>query len=472
MGDNDGHNAGAAGGASPTKVTTGTPNRANQAAGGILLVVMAGVFWIYGFAGEVRNATTKNLPTTGLTGSQNTQTVLGNLFVLTAIFVVIGFGLLLSYFKRATFSALFVSIFTVSLTAIVSPILQKLWFNIFITNFQGAAPALTDPSRFMQYSLGGSTIYLDYYNLKIMLANSIAQLVTILALFGRLNPAQIIVNSVGFNFCWNLNYFLCALLATNSPDLRIYDDYQINCVYLFAACYGLIASLLIRQPTTPLTPEFSSNNNSTVTAHLGTFFLFLAFCVTTTLYTVKYTVSSGETQRAFIWQEAFISTFVALSASVVSTYAFSVLFNRNYRLGIRGSLVGTITGAIIYGPVAGTCINIGAAIACGIFAGFLSALFFEKIFPSINGRTVKDSFGVMGILIVSFIGTFFISPIVLKTYYNYSVDLPTLYPQNSPSTAYFIGNKDAVGWVLIYVGVSMGIGLASGLLIGLLMRAI
>lgn len=220
--------------------------------------------------------------------------MLGDLLILACIFVVIGFGLLLSYFKRATFSALYISIITVSLTIIVSPIFQKFWFNIFITDFNGATPTPKDPSRLMQYSMGGTYIYLDLYNLRVALANSIAQLVTALALFGRMNPVQVIINSFGFNFCWNLNYFLCAFLAIDSPDSRIYDDYQINSIYLFAACYGLIASFFLRQPATALTPEFSSSNNSTVTAQIGTFFLFLAFCATSTLYTTKYTVGSTE----------------------------------------------------------------------------------------------------------------------------------------------------------------------------------
>jgi hypothetical protein len=391
---------------------------------------------------------------------------------LASIFVVIGFGLLLSYFKRATFSALFTSIVTVSLTVIISPIFEKFWFNVFITNFNGATPTPNDPSRYLQYSLGGQYIYLDFYNLRIVMANAISQLVTALALFGRLNPAQIVLNSFGFSFCWNLNYFLCAFLATDSPDLRFMDDYQITSIYLFAACYGIIASLLLKQPATSTAVEFSSSSNSAVTAHLGTFFLFLAFCATTPFFTAKYTTTGSESQRALIWQEAFISTFIALSASVIANYAGSVLLNHKAKLGIRGSLVGTITGAIIYGPVAGTCVNIGAAIACGLIAGFVSAFFFEKIFPSVNGNTIKDSFGLIGVLLVSFLGTFVISPTVLKTYYNYEVDLPTLYPANNPSTSYAITNKDVVGWALVYVGVSAGIGLISGLLVGLVMKFI
>jgi uncharacterized membrane protein YdjX (TVP38/TMEM64 family) len=83
-------------------------------------------------------------------------------------------------------------------------------------------------------------------------------------------------------------------------------------------------------------------------------------------------------------------------------------------------------GAILYGPVAGTCVNIGAAIACGIIAGLLSAIFYQKIYPFINGTSIKDSLGLLNIWIVSFLATFLVSPTVIKTYYNYSVNLTTL----------------------------------------------
>jgi hypothetical protein len=161
-----------------------------------------------------------------------------------------------------------------------------------------------------------------------------------------------------------------------------------------------------------------------------------------------------------------------MSASIVFNYAFSILLNSNSKIGIRGSLVGTITGAIIYGSVAGTCVNIGAAIASGLFAGFISAFFYEKIYPKLNDSSVRDSFGLINIWVISFLGTFFISPIVLKTYYNYSVDLPTLYPSNSPTTAYLVSNIGSAGWALVYVGISVAIGLIGGLIVGLLLKLV
>lgn len=159
-----------------------------------------------------------------------------------------------------------------------------------------------------------------------------------------------------------------------------------------------------------------------------------------------------------------------MSASIIFNYAFSILLNSRSKISLRGSLLGTISGAIMYGSVAATSINIGAAIAVGLLAGFLSALYYEKIYAKVNETNIRDSFGYLNILIVSFIGTFIIAPTTLKTYYNYNVSLTTL--QSSKITTGFIGNLDIAGWVLAYVGISIAIGLASGLIIGLILRCL
>lgn len=126
-------------------------------------------------------------------------------------------------------------------------------------------------------------------------------------------------------------------------------------------------------------------------------------------------------------------------------------------------------GAVIYGPVAGTCTNIGAAIATGIIAGLFSALFFHKVYSKINENGYRDSFGIVLIFLISFFGTFVISPIVIKTYYNYNVDLTTLETSVFDSEGSSI-NINAAGWVLVYVGVSVGIGCSAGLVTGFVLR--
>jgi hypothetical protein len=125
----------------------------------------------------------------------------------------------------------------------------------------------------------------------------------------------------------------------------------------------------------------------------------------------------------------------------------------------------------MFGPVAGTCTNIGAAIACGLFAGFLSAGFYSKIFPKLNKNGVCDGFGLTLILIVSFLATFVISPIVIRTYYNYDVVLPTLASVTSPA-GNIITNVDAAGWSLVFVGIAVGLGLTCGQAVGFLLRCL
>ena len=112
-----------------------------------------------------------------------------------------------------------------------------------------------------------------------------------------------------------------------------------------------------------------------------------------------------------------------MSASVIFYYAISVLIGKKKRLEIRGSMIGTLVGAIIYGPIAGTCENIGASIAVGLFAGIISAFFFEKLYPRINKRGIRDSFGGLLVLTISLIGSFVIAPIVMISYKNTGLSL-------------------------------------------------
>jgi hypothetical protein len=281
---------------------------------------------------------------------------------------------------------IFIAVFTASITFIISPILQKFWFNVFMSNFHGLAPNTAEPPtsewRFWLYSLGGKEIYLDWINLKIISSNSIAQLLAFLIFHGRMNISQIVVNTLGFNIIWTLNLFLCAHLSTISPDKRIFDDYQINAVYLFAFVYSsVISRFFLKKPKTEETTSYSSSGHSAVIAHLGAFFLFIGFSSTTLLFSLKYT-GSLEYARSYIWQEGIIASFFAMSSGAIFNYVFSILFGG--KIGIRGSLVGSIVGAVFWGPISGTCVNIGAAIAVGLIAGFITAFDYNYAIVSEN----------------------------------------------------------------------------------------
>ena len=149
------------------------------------------------------------------------------------------------FYYKNTATAIFTSLFVVSFTILLSPLIQKFWFNVFLSDFVGREFVDNrSPNRFLYFSLGGKIINLDFYYLRTALANSISQLVCYLIVFGKLNLKQITVNTILYNIAWNLNHFLCIFVQSHSNDLRIFDDYQISNVYLFATCYGLMLTVI------------------------------------------------------------------------------------------------------------------------------------------------------------------------------------------------------------------------------------
>jgi hypothetical protein len=78
----------------------------------------------------------------------------------------------------------------------------------------------------------------------------------------------------------------------------------------------------------------------------------------------------------------------------------------------------------------------------------------------------------MGVLIVSFISTFGIAPIILITYYVRSWILPTLSVSNFDTKGLPLINGSIAGWVLSYVGVSIGVSFGSAFITGLIFKLV
>ena len=219
--------------------------QANRNIGIILITVIFALLWIFGFAGEYRKITANTDPV-----NFTSQPIFVSIFVLTCLFSILGFGLLFMYFKKMTESAMFTSLFVVSMSMLLSPMFEKFWYNAFIAGFSGSSGSGTSDYFFNQ-SLGGHLIYFDFYNMKISLLCAISQLVVMLAIYGRLSLIQIITFSFVYNIFWSLNYFALVNVQSKSPDApdhRFYDDNSISSVYLYAACYGVFSFIFIKKP--------------------------------------------------------------------------------------------------------------------------------------------------------------------------------------------------------------------------------
>ena len=154
--------------------------------------------------------------------------------------------------------------------------------------------------------------------------------------------------------------------------------------------------------------------------------------------------------------------FFALSSSTVSTLAFSFLMNKKPRA--TDMFNGSISGAIIFGSIAGYATNIAVPIATGIFSAFLSVFYKSKLMNRLNKSHAYDMLGLFGpFMIVAIFGVIVLAPIVLKSFVNFSI-------VTNPMNGAAVTSSNETGWLLSYAGISAGIGLITGMVISTIMR--
>lgn len=107
--------------------------------------------------------------------------------------------------------------------------------------------------------------------------------------------------------------------------------------------------------------------------------------------------------------------------------------------------------------------NIGIMIMIGAVNGIIVGFYMRTIHKAINKTFVKDAMGLFGpFLLSALLGTMVVTCSVLAYAYNHDETLPV---DGSPTVP-----DNFVGWQLVYVGISAGIGLAAGLLTALLSK--
>lgn len=78
-----------------------------------------------------------------------------------------------------------------------------------------------------------------------------------------------------------------------------------------------------------------------------------------------------------------MNLYFGMAASIIFTYASSAFFGKG-SLGIRELLLGTISGGIMIGSIAGVVSNIGIVLLFGSIAGFFSGWWLNVVHPKIN----------------------------------------------------------------------------------------
>lgn len=167
--------------------------------------------------------------------------------------------------------------------------------------------------------------------------------------------------------------------------------------------------------------------------------------------------------RLIFYPEGCLGMFFALSSTVLSTAATSIIFGQDNILKVSDLIGSTISGAIMYGPIAGFTQNLAIPITLGIGAGALSTIYKNKILPIVNKRYLIDSMGFLGpFFVVPIIANFLVTPVIVSIYS--SASLTTSQLNNT-----YINSK--VGSIIIvYFLVSAIMGMICGMMISWVMR--
>jgi hypothetical protein len=169
---------------------------------------------------------------------------------------VLGFGLLLVYYRFSIKQNIITCIIVCAVNAQMGPLLQQFWYNVFISGFNKGYT----PSNTTIFTLTGDTAYLDVKNItlgfvRISTYTSISLLVALSSVASRIGAVNTLVASIIFNIGFNLNYYLNFLIyystGTNETTNFIMDDFQGSRVFMFGAGFGL-ALLLIYNKLNPV----------------------------------------------------------------------------------------------------------------------------------------------------------------------------------------------------------------------------
>jgi hypothetical protein len=203
---------------------------------------------------------------------------------------------------------------------------------------------------------------------------------------------------------FNLLGWIQSSSSTYKGQIENFDSIGTTYVYIFAAVVGLIISIAISR-NAGRNIHSSGSRHSAFVGLIGTGFAFAA-----APYTGSFAVNT-----VGLYSHP-LNVYFALTASVIMTYASSAMFG-GFKIGVRESLVGVLSGTVMIGAVASYINNIGGCIAVGAAAGFISGLWLRVVHPKINANSKIDQLGLIGpVLINGFIGSFFVAPIVFGAY--------------------------------------------------------
>ena len=277
--------------------------------------------------------------------------------------IYIGFGFLMTFLRRAGFSA-------IGYTLLVSALVSQ--WSIILDCF-----AESQEEEFHQEI--DIACHITILRLMNCLFACAAVLISYGAILGKVTPAQLVV--MGFMepmFFW-LNIY-CSIFPSQIGALDIGGGMVIH---MFGAYFGLAVTWFLTNRRTRGHEDNTSCYSSDIFSLLGTLALWIMWP------SFNSALAPPGTQR----EDAIVNTYLSLCSCTVSAFVFSRLLSNKFEaVYVQNS---TLAGGVVMGVAAHMNITPPGALACGWIAGFFSVVGYEKLSPILNNYfNIQDICGV------------------------------------------------------------------------------
>lgn len=392
---------------------------------------MAIVFLIFQLLVALLYATLVNYPSTAAEAASvftaNSQTTLN-----VAVMVLVGFGLLLTHLRSASFSGAAFSLFVVVVTLQYYILWSFLWSSV--TN-----------NQFNRYAT------ITQLNLTKAFFASASVLVSYGAMVGRLGPFEIFLMVLVEVIGYSLNEMLC----TSSSFLQCYDVGGGMQIFTYGAVFAVTVILFLSKEGLKDNEKKASGYVSTLLNFLGTLFLWV--------YWPSFTAASAmNTTDVTVKEVAATNTVFALIASTMAAFVFSLLYNT--KLQPRDISFASLSGAVAIASGADLVINIGGVMLIAFFVGWISASGYNYFHRYLELYGFYDSSGTVSLFLLPGVLSGLFSGVLAAAY--------TAAPKYLPIATVYAGRTayEQGAFQVACLATSVGIAVVCGILAGLLLR--
>lgn len=278
------------------------------------------------------------------------------------VMIFIGFGFLMTFLKRYGFGSIGFNFL------IAAFVIQ--WYTITAGLF-----------TFIDQAHKGMTSFVININVeKLILADfgAAAVLITFGAILGKASPFQVII------IAFFEVMFYSANEALNTYVFKAADVGGSMTIHAFGAYFGLAVSTMMYKKKVTKHPCNGSVYSSDLFSMIGTVFLWLYWP------SFNAAIQSGNAQS-----RAIINTYYSLTGSVMATFIWSMVVNKDHKLTMTHVQNATLAGGVAVGSIADMVLQPWGAILVGFTAGSISVFGYNFLTPTMEKWFyIQDTCGV------------------------------------------------------------------------------